>query len=375
VATRLRSEATKGSDPAARRVRVGRAEVDALLALGLRNRWYGLCPSRFVADRPVGLIRLGERLVVWRDAGGRIRVQDDRCPHRGAPLSHARHLGDRLACAYHGVEVAGDGTVVAVPGMPESNLVGRCAVAAYPALEHQGCIFAWFGDALHGEPVPFRPPEQIASDDHAAFLCYGEWACPWRFPVDNNMDPMHGTFLHAQSHSMARGRKSAAFHARETATGFVFEKADQRDTNFDWSEWWDTGFQCIRLEIPYPATGGPGGNFGIVFHATPIDGAHTACFVWRNRKVQGWRRDAWRFLYRNRLEARHWQVLEQDRRLLEALRPDADRDENLYDHDTGLARVRRLLRREAEAQIRALKAAGLARREGAHQQPREGNDG
>ena len=48
------------------------AEVQALLATGLRNRWYPVLPSRFVeaGGKPLGLTRLGEKIVVWRDANG-----------------------------------------------------------------------------------------------------------------------------------------------------------------------------------------------------------------------------------------------------------------------------------------------------------------
>ena len=42
-------------------------------------------------------------------------------------------------------------------------------------------------------------------------------------------------------------------------------------------------------------------------------------FFWRCRRVQGWQRNVWRFLSRNRLEARHWVVLEQDRVMLESM--------------------------------------------------------
>jgi len=338
---------------------VDQAAVDRLLALGLRNRWWPICPSRFVADKPIGIQRLGERLVLWRESDGRLHVQDDRCPHRGAPLSRAHHLGDRLACAYHGVEVMGDGSVKAVPAYPRCDLVGKRAVRTFPAQEVKGAIFAWFGDVLHPMPAPFAPAEQLASDQYEAFLCYGEWDAPYRFGIDNNMDPMHGRFLHAESHSMSGGDKEAEFAVNQTPTGFMFQKRAQRDVNFDWSEWGDTGILFVRLEIPYPKTGGPGGNFGIIFHATPIDDKSSAVFVFRWRKVSGWQRDVWRFLYKNRLEERHFHVLEQDRTMLEAMRPDADAAEHLYQHDIGLQRVRRHLRREAERQVAALQSAGL----------------
>lgn len=327
-----------------------------LLATGLKNRWYGICPSGQAGTRPLALRRWDRKLVLWRDTKGAVHLQDDRCPHRGAPLSIARHDGDRLTCLYHGAEILGDGTVAALPGHPGSDLVGCRAVHTYPSIEHRGAIYAWYGDSQHLDPAPFTPPERLTSDEYEAFLCYAEWRCPYRFIIDNNMDPMHGAFLHRASHSMAAGADRASFAMRKTATGLVFEKKDQRDLNFDWSEWYDRDFQAVCLEIPYPETGGPGGNFGIVFHITPIDRHSSACFFWRHRKVSGWQRDVWRFLYRNRLEARHWHVLEQDRLVAESIDAQADAQEYLYDHDFGLTRVRKLMADEAEAQIAALAA-------------------
>ena len=89
---------------------------------------------------------------------------------------------------------------------------------------------------------------------------------------------------------------------------------------------------------------------------TPIDERQCATFFWRCRKVDGWMRDTWRFLYRNRLEARHWVVLEQDRVMLEFMEPDANRNEHLYQHDIGLVRLRRALKGLATEQAQA--AAG-----------------
>src|SRR5687767_9944761 len=86
-------------------------DIEKLLSMGIRNRWFALCPSDVITDRPVSLFRLGLKLVLWREPHGTLHVQDDHCPHRGAPLSLARHLGDRLSCIYHGVEIGGDGKV------------------------------------------------------------------------------------------------------------------------------------------------------------------------------------------------------------------------------------------------------------------------
>jgi hypothetical protein len=72
--------------------------------------------------------------------------------------------------------------------------------------------------------------------------------------------------------------------------------------------------------------------------------------------VSGWQRDAWRFLYRNRLEGLHWAVLEQDRYVLESLAPNARAHEFLYQHDVGMTRVRRMLRQRAQQHFADLEA-------------------
>ncbi|MBX3551757.1 MAG: aromatic ring-hydroxylating dioxygenase subunit alpha [Pseudolabrys sp.] len=340
----------------------GDQAVQHYLRTGLRNRWWPILPSRFVetGGKPLGITRLGEPLLLWRDSSGSIHVQTDRCPHRAVPLSRGINEGDRIRCNYHGVEVGPDGTVLKVPGQPGCPLEGKKAVKTYPAREIADAIFVWFGDALHEEPAALKPPPQLVHDDYSRILCYADWETHWRFLYDNNMDPMHGTFLHANSHTMYTGDTKAHFVTRDTPTGFFFEKSDQRDVNFDWSELVDDHALYVRLEIPYPPSAGPGGNFAIISFGTPIDDKHTAAFFWRVRKVEGWQRDTWRFLYRTKIEERHWAVLEQDREILEGCQPGIEKHEMLYQHDAGVIRLRRYLAQEASRQLAALDAAGKA---------------
>jgi phenylpropionate dioxygenase-like ring-hydroxylating dioxygenase large terminal subunit len=330
---------------------------ETLLNTGLRNFWYPVVPSWRLQAAPLGITRLGENLVLWRGKDGAVHALEDRCPHRGARLSLGWNLGDRVACWYHGVEVGADGRVADVPAVEKCSLVGKAATKAYPVQEAHGAVFVYFGDRLHAEPPPLRFPEQLTSNEWSSFLCTAFWKTNYRYAIENVMDPMHGTYLHAQSHSMAEGDKKAEFAIRKTDTGFIFEKTNQKGRNFDWVEWGESGSQWMRLSIPYQKKFGPGGPFFIVGYCTPVDAEWCQVYFWRCRQVQGWQRDVWRFLYKNRLEGLHWAVLEQDHEILENLAPEARGRESLYAHDAGVVRLRRLLESQAKSQAQALDEA------------------
>ncbi|MGQ3082115.1 MAG: Rieske 2Fe-2S domain-containing protein [Hydrogenophaga sp.] len=326
--------------------------VDAVLEVGLKDLWFPVCPSGFVKDSPISLRRLGYKIALWRDASGKVHALEDHCPHRGAPLSLGVNLGDRLACPYHGVEVRCDGTVTRVPGSPGCKLEGSRPARMFHAEEAAGAIFLYnASNPILDAAPPLQLPEELTSPEWSHYLCYTEWGGDYRYVVDNVMDPMHGVYLHKQSHTMSEGDSQAEFQIRDIPNGFCFEKKGQRGVNFDWTEWMDLGIHVMRLEIPYPKTGGPGGNFTIIGSYTPINNRTSGVFHWRCRRVSGWQRDAWRFLYKNRLEERHWNVLEQDRVAVENMEPDANKREHLYAHDMGIVRLRRHLRNLAKAQL------------------------
>ena len=324
---------------------------------GLKNLWHPVLPSWGVNNDPVGITRLSENIALWRDDNGNVRAIEDRCPHRGARVSLGWNLGERVACWYHGIEIAGDGTVIDVPAVENCPMVGKKLIKSYPVKEVHNAIFLYFGDESHQEPPELELPDELVSEDYSNFLCTAKWSCNYRYAIDNVMDPMHGAYLHAVSHSMAFGDKTAEMQVVKTNSGIIFEKIAQRDVNFDWVEIGETGALWMRLSIPYRKSAGPGGSFNIVGFATPVDEEHCQVFFWRTRKVGGWQKDVWRVLYKNKLEKLHWDVLEQDRIILQEMAPNARDSEMLYEHDQGLASVRRILKQKAENQLRSRVAA------------------
>jgi phenylpropionate dioxygenase-like ring-hydroxylating dioxygenase large terminal subunit len=348
---------------ATRRKRVGAEE--GLLA-GLRNRWWPVFESRDLpAGRPVGIRRLGEDLALWRDAEGAAHLFVDRCPHRGAALSKGFVRGSELQCWYHGFRFDGTGQCAAVPAEgPDSPLPARVSITSYPVREEVGLIWAYIGETDLFPAPPLRLPDELSQpDEWSFFIARATWQANWLLVFDNLLDPMHGSYLHASSYTLRYGSKEDRMRVRDLSDGFVVEREQQRGVNFDWTELHDNGSLWVRLDIPYPKTAGPGGPFRILGWATPIDAERTRVYFLRLRHVAGWQRALWRFLYKARLEANHWRVLEQDRAILESQRGVSSR---LWEHmsqtDVGVIRLRRMLHQLYEQQQQTYQAALAAGR-------------
>lgn len=322
---------------------------------GLLGQWYPVAKSVEVkSTAPYGARLLGIKVVLWRGADGRINCIEDFCPHRGAPLSYGEVHEGNIGCRYHGVIVNGDGVVVRVPAMPECALEGRKALKSFAVTEVYDAVFVYIPSLAQPEPPPFSLPREFTDPTWTGFLCTAVWETNYRYALDNLADPMHGCYLHSESFTLAFGSKQDLMRLDKTDKGFHVTRVGQVGDNFDWTEFViEPGSLYCFLDIPYPKAAGPGGNMRIVGFCTPVDERTCKVFFWRMRQVEGLARESWRFLYRAALEERHWNVLEQDRVMLEGMPDDARKREMLYQHDLGVSRIRQILTRAAKEQIDA----------------------
>ena len=336
-----------------------KARVETRVNEGLRGQWYPVAKSvEIKSTRPYGTTLLGEKIVLWRDAAGEIKCIEDFCPHRGAPLSYGEIHDGNVSCRYHGVVVEGTGTVQRVPAMPECAMEGRKALRDFKVQEASDAVFVYVPSVERPEAPELPLPAELGDPSWTGFLCTAIWDVNYRYALDNLSDPMHGCYLHAESFTLAFGSKQDLLELDQRDDGFKVSRVGQVGDNFDWSQFviGEGGMFCF-LDIPYPPAAGPGGNMRILGYVSPMGPRRVKVFFWRMRQVEGAARESWRFLYRTQLEERHWNVLEQDRVMLEGMPDDARTREMLYQHDIGVAHLRRALNRAAKAQIMAEDAA------------------
>jgi phenylpropionate dioxygenase-like ring-hydroxylating dioxygenase large terminal subunit len=175
----------------------------------IRNQWYVVLDSPQVRQKPVGVTRMGEKLVFWRDDEGRVSCFRDRCAHRGVALSKGQVVHGRLQCPFHGFEYDPWGAVTVIPANGRDAAVPeRYQVLSYPTHEERGFIWIWWGDDPPGD---LAPPTFFDDLDDPAFS-YGRARDPWDAHysrvIENQLDVIHLPFVH--HNTIGRGNRTVA---------------------------------------------------------------------------------------------------------------------------------------------------------------------
>jgi nitrite reductase/ring-hydroxylating ferredoxin subunit len=166
--------------------------------LGFREYWYPAIEARTVRRRPVHVTMLGDDLVMFRDAGGKVVALNDWCPHRGARLSLGLcEFEGTVTCPYHGYVFDGTGQCVAgLIERPDSPFVGKLRARAYPTEERMGIVFVWMGET---SPVPLDEdlPAELSDPELTGrrYMRVKVWEANWTEPMAQGID-FHEFYLH-----------------------------------------------------------------------------------------------------------------------------------------------------------------------------------
>jgi phenylpropionate dioxygenase-like ring-hydroxylating dioxygenase large terminal subunit len=178
--------------------------------LGLRNYWYPVLWGRRLGKRPVPITLCGERLVLIRD-GGRAYALQDRCAHRGVPLSiHAGPLGNGVSarqvfpgtwtCGYHGwtYDLKTGTLVAALTDGPDSPICGKVRIQSYPVEERLGLLWVYVGE-VGPPPVEDDIPQELLTQPHFMGGRISTREGNWRYATENAIDEAHPRFLHREA--------------------------------------------------------------------------------------------------------------------------------------------------------------------------------
>jgi vanillate O-demethylase monooxygenase subunit len=168
-------------------------------AIWPKNSWYVAFWSDDVKGRDLYPRRiLNEPIVFYRAESGEIIALEDTCPHRFAPLSLGKATdGDRVACAYHGLQFDRTGACVFNPHT-DHKIPPTANVRSYQVVEKYSLVWVWMG--VHpGDPamIPDYSCLDGARPEHISTRNYLTIKADYRLIVDNLLDLSHVPFLHA----------------------------------------------------------------------------------------------------------------------------------------------------------------------------------
>ena len=166
----------------------------------LNNFWYACEFSHVVNDQPKQIELWNQKIVLYRDAAGKVVALKDQCPHRGATLSLGKVEDGCIQCPYHGWKFQTDGTCNKIPANPPNSTVPkRARVASYPAQEKYGFVWLFWGDRSPETcpPLPSFPnfPDSRWQPVYTEF----KFNAPYTEVLENMLDPTHTAFVHSST--------------------------------------------------------------------------------------------------------------------------------------------------------------------------------
>ena len=161
----------------------------------VKNAWYvGAWADELDAGRLLARTICGEDVVFFRLADGAVSALEDRCCHRGLPLSHGSVQGDKLECGYHGLCFDREGICVRVPGQDRVPAAAR--VRHFPVVEQDRLVWIWMGEAALADASTIVR-HRFHDEPGWAWTkdCY-RIAANYQLITDNLMDLTHVGYVH-----------------------------------------------------------------------------------------------------------------------------------------------------------------------------------
>ena len=189
----------------------------------IKNAWYIAAWAHQITTKPLARTICNEALVLYRDsATGKVGALEDRCCHRGTPLSMGEVVEDGLQCGYHGLVFDSNGACVRIPG--QDKIPPKARVRSFPIVEKDEFIWIWMGEAARADvskilDYPIHNDYKKWPHKHAMYHIKGGYM----LMVDNLMDLTHLGFVHKNTiGGNARAHVDAKMKVTPTETGLHY---------------------------------------------------------------------------------------------------------------------------------------------------------
>ena len=159
------------------------------------NTWYCAGWASELLEKPKAITICGRGIMLFRDSVGDAYAMEDRCPHRFAPLSQGKVIGDRIQCPYHGLEFDRRGACVFNPHGKQVIPV-RPPLKTYAVHEQNGVLWIWMGDPEQADKSKVLKLDFL--DDERYLVLKGHFMVKANYQLlnDNLLDLSHVPYIH-----------------------------------------------------------------------------------------------------------------------------------------------------------------------------------
>ena len=161
----------------------------------IKNIWYvAAWDHEITQDGLFSRTITGVPVLMFRTADGEIVAMEDRCCHRGAPLSAGRREGDCVRCTYHGLKFDATGRCVDAPAQP--RIPPQAKVRTFPTVQRHRWIWIWMGHPPAADPGLIPDTQWIDHPEWRSLPGYIHYDVNYLFICDNLLDFSHLPFVH-----------------------------------------------------------------------------------------------------------------------------------------------------------------------------------
>lgn len=179
----------------------------------LQQQWLPVCTDKEVTQKPQRFLLLGMPLVIYR-VNEAIVVLQDKCPHRGAPLSAGQVKDGVLQCPYHGWRFNTHGQCINIPGLVKETTLADKVTPAYSSRVHLGLVFVCMQE--NETTLPLYDIPALANDNYRAHYMRLAIEGELLNIVENTLDATHTHFIHAKLLRQDSKRQAVSAHLKVT---------------------------------------------------------------------------------------------------------------------------------------------------------------
>jgi vanillate O-demethylase monooxygenase subunit len=161
----------------------------------VRNTWYVAAWDKEVTrDGLFARTIIGVPVLLFRGEDGCIVALEDRCCHRGAPLSLGRREGDCVRCMYHGLKFDASGCCIEAPA--QERIPPHARVRSFPVVESHRWVWIWMGDPEKADASLIPDTRWLDHPDWRSLDGYMHYDVNYLAICDNLLDFSHLPFVH-----------------------------------------------------------------------------------------------------------------------------------------------------------------------------------